>query len=77
MSVPRCPRCGHNFYDDSPTPSGVCTYCQDEINNPVYCHVCNAVATCTGHKGHLCDRQYCADMDSLEWEKEQRYDDEY
>jgi hypothetical protein len=63
--VPQCPRCGHNFYHDSPNENGVCQWCQDEINNPVYCHVCKAIATCSGHMGYLCNAEKCAKIDDL------------
>jgi hypothetical protein len=27
---PRCPRCGHNFYNDNPGPDGLCRWCYEE-----------------------------------------------
>jgi len=59
-NVPRCPRCGHNFYEGG---SGICKWCQDEIDNPSYCHICGAVATCSGYNGYLCDRDSCSERD--------------
>jgi len=75
MAAPRCHRCGHNFYTDSPNENGVCKWCQDEIDNPVYCHVCTNVATCTGQKGYLCDSGNChrTDDDMAEEDFNEKY----
>jgi hypothetical protein len=40
--VPRCPRCGHNFYlgmSAPPNAEGLCQWCEDEVKEPsILCH---------------------------------------
>jgi hypothetical protein len=49
MSVNRCPRCGHNYYEGG---SGVCKWCREEENDR--CHICGAQAQCTSSGGYTC-----------------------
>jgi hypothetical protein len=67
--VPRCPRCGHNFYlgmSAPPNAEGLCQWCEDEVKEPsILCHVCGADATCTTEQGYLCDKEKCLKIDKL------------
>jgi len=82
MSVNRCPKCGHNYYEGG---SGICKWCLEEEKNPVRCYICGGIADASGSGGYVCKSHYQADTDRQtaknreedDWMTDNRCDESY